>query len=178
MPHQWEFRLLNRLPALAEFNGKLAACLAAAHPPEEAAFAIGLILDEWLTNIIKYGHPGEDAANARDDDDTPFHLIDVKLSLDDEGFEIVVRDDGAPFDPTVAPSRPDDTHLPVEERKVGGWGLDLVRRTADLVTYRRENDRNIVTLRKRLGKPQMDGVVPADEARAQVTLESARPPTT
>ena len=151
MPHQWDFRLLNRLPALAEFNQELAMCLAKAAPPEGAAFAIGLILDEWLTNIIKYGHPGEDAAHARDDDDTPFHLIDVRLSLDHDSFEIVVRDDGAPFDPTVAPPRPDETHLPVEDRKVGGWGLDLVRRTADRMTYRRENDHNYLTLHKRLG---------------------------
>ena len=152
MPHQWEFRLLNRLPALAEFNQKLETCLQAARPREGAAFAIGLILDEWLTNIIKYAHPGEDAAHARDGDDTPFHLIDVRLSLDDDSFEIVVRDDGVPFDPTVAPPRPDETHLPVEDRKVGGWGLDLVRRTADQMTYCREGDRNVVTLRKRLEK--------------------------
>lgn len=151
MPHQWDFRLLNRLPALAEFNRKLAACLAEAAPPEGTAFAIGLILDEWLTNIIKYGHPGEDAAHARDDDDTPFHLIDVRLSLDQDGFEIVVRDDGIPFDPTVAPPRPDEAHLPVEDRKVGGWGLDLVRRTADRMTYRREHDRNFLSLYKRMG---------------------------
>ena len=149
MPHQWDFRLLNRLPALAEFNQKLEACLTAADPPEGAAFAIGLILDEWLTNIIKYGHPGEDAVHAQDGDDTPFHLIDVRLTLDDAGFEIRVRDDGVPFDPTAAPPRPDETHLPVEDRKVGGWGLDLVRRTADHLEYRRENERNIVTLRKR-----------------------------
>ena len=154
MSHKWEFQLLNRLPALAEFNQKLEKCLAAANPPEGAAFAIGLILDEWLTNIIKYAHPGEDAVHATDDDDTPFHLITVRLALDEEGFEIEVRDDGVYFDPTAAPSRVDDTHLPVEERKVGGWGLDLVRRTADEVSYRREGDRNIFTLRKRLAPPE------------------------
>lgn len=158
MSHQWEFRLSNRLPALADFSRRLEGCLAAAHPPppEGAVFAIGLLLDEWLTNVIKYGHPAGDpplADGARDGDDgnaPPPHPIEVRLTLNETEFEIEVRDDGVPFDLTTAPPRADEAHLSVEDRQVGGWGLDLLRRTADHIAYRREGDHNVVTLRKRL----------------------------
>ena len=58
--------------------------------------------------------------------------------------ELTVSDNGVPFNPVeqVAP-RTDQT---LDERKIGGLGLHLVRNLADDVAYRREDDKNALTL--------------------------------
>jgi serine/threonine-protein kinase RsbW len=140
-PRCWHFRLKNRLAALVPFNEELRACMDAggAGSNDGDAATIHLLLDELLTNVIKYGHPGDDGE----------HDIAVHLCLKEWGFVLAIEDDGIPFDPTRAPERSEeDLHLPLEEREVGGWGLSLVRRLVDEVEYRRDQSMNKLTLRK------------------------------
>ena len=71
----------------------------------------------------------------------------MTLERKDDSFSIELHDDGPAFDPTAAPSsgaRVGDADAP------GGWGLTLVRRTVDDLSYRREAGRNILRLTKRL----------------------------
>ena len=56
-----------------------------------------------------------------------------------------VVDDGEAFDPREAP--PPDLDAPLEERQAGGLGMHLVRATMDEVDYRREDGRNVLTVR-------------------------------
>ena len=118
--------------------------LDAAHPPKPDSAtksAVLLILDELLTNVIKYAHPGETAGH---------RFIIVQLAVGGGDIRIEIEDDGIPFDPTAETSAPvDGAQVPLEERAVGGWGLSLVRRTADAMVYRRAHGRNYVTLHKR-----------------------------
>lgn len=57
------------------------------------------------------------------------------------------EDDGRPFDPSSAPAPRLD--LPLEERPLGGLGVHLARRVTDAIEYRRQDDRNILRMRKR-----------------------------
>ena len=57
-------------------------------------------------------------------------------------------DGGSPYDPTSA-AEPDVT-LSAEERSIGGLGLFIVKKTMDDVAYRRDGDRNILTITKKL----------------------------
>jgi anti-sigma regulatory factor (Ser/Thr protein kinase) len=41
-----------------------------------------------------------------------------------------------------------DLDIPLEERKLGGLGIHLVKKMVDEAKYRREGDRNILLLRK------------------------------
>ena len=69
------------------------------------------------------------------------------LERSGDSFLLELRDDGPAFDPTrAAPKKPqaEDDDLP------GGWGIELVRRQMDEVTYRREGERNVLRLRKQL----------------------------
>ena len=141
-PQSWHWKLTNELAALPGFNEQVQAHLSAAVPPPDAAArsAVLLIFDELLTNVIKYAHPGERPGR---------RLIDVRLALATGDVVIEIEDDGVPFDPTVDSARSDAKDVPLEDRQIGGWGLSLVRRTADAMSYERAGDRNHVTLHKR-----------------------------
>jgi anti-sigma regulatory factor (Ser/Thr protein kinase) len=58
-----------------------------------------------------------------------------------------VSDGGAPFDPLAQPAP--DIHAPIEERKVGGLGIHLLRTLMDAVEYRRADGRNHLSFRIR-----------------------------
>ncbi len=141
----WRWQLRNEFAALTGLGEQVLARLGDVlpSPPDDATkSAVLLILDEMLTNVVKYAHPGESPGG---------RLIAVQLWIGGGAIGIEIEDDGVPFDPTMGPRTPvNGAEVPLEERAVGGWGLSLVRRTADFMVYRRAHDRNYVTLRKRL----------------------------
>ena len=63
-------------------------------------------------------------------------------------LSLTFADRGVPYDPLSAP--PPDLSRPLAERAPGGLGLFIVRKTMDAVDYRRDGDRNVLTLTKRL----------------------------
>jgi len=107
--------------------------------PAELVMTMHLVLDELVANIINHGY-----------DDTAEHQIHVTLGADGSELTIRVEDDGRPFDPLQVP--PPDLDLPLEERPVGGLGIHLVRSVMDAVEYQRHGDRNILTMRKTIGR--------------------------
>jgi phosphoserine phosphatase RsbU/P len=100
----------------------------------ELVFRVTLVLEEIVTNVILYGC--EDGLE---------HEISVRLSWEDPYIKLEVEDDGRPFNPLEAP--PPDTGKPLAERQVGGLGIHLVREMMDELEYRRENDKNLLTLK-------------------------------
>jgi serine/threonine-protein kinase RsbW len=107
--------------------------------PPEVVMSIHLVLDEVVANIISHGY-----------DDTAEHQIHVTLALDESVLAIRVEDDGRPFDPLAAP--PPDLDLPLEERPVGGLGIHIVRSVMDAVEYQRDGGRNILIMKKTIGR--------------------------
>ena len=97
---------------------------------------INLMLDELVSNVIKYGY-----------DEAGEHQIDVTVGVDADRITISVEDDGKPFNLLEAP--PPNFDLSIEQRPVGGLGVFLVRSIADAVDYRRDGNRNVVTLTKK-----------------------------
>ncbi len=61
-------------------------------------------------------------------------------------FVITFIDTGVPYDPLAKPD-PDIT-LSVEEREIGGLGIYMVKKSMDDVIYKRDGDKNVLTLRK------------------------------
>ena len=101
--------------------------------PMKAQMQLDVAADEVFANISNYS--GATEATVRFEFDGASRMVSV-----------IFTDNGVPFDPmTVA--EPDVT-LPAEERQIGGLGIFLVRKTMDDVAYRRENDRNVLTIRK------------------------------
>ena len=99
---------------------------------EKDLFAARLALEECGSNIVNYAL----RRNERLTFTVTIQLIGSNLTLE-------LRDSGPEFDPTdfrkIEP-RDDDT--------VGGWGLELVRRSMDEFHYRREGSENILMLTK------------------------------
>lgn len=99
-------------------------------------YQIRLVCEEIIVNVINYAYPGSEG-NVR---------VSYNIPDDSRELEIVIYDSGVPFDP-LAKEDP-DINLPLNERKIGGLGIYMVRQYMDDVSYKRENGMNILTLKK------------------------------
>ena len=106
--------------------------------PALAIRAADLALEEHLTNVIDYGY-----------NDSQPHQIVVRFCLEQNELVIEVEDDGKPFDPLAQGEV--DTSVPLEQKPIGGLGIHLMRSFMDGLRYRREGNKNILQMRKRLG---------------------------
>jgi anti-sigma regulatory factor (Ser/Thr protein kinase) len=132
-----ETSISNRRDDLARVT-RIVDKLAASHHLAAGVVAdVNVALDEVLTNIITYGY-----------DDDRVHEIRIRLTVDDDAIEAEVLDDGRPFDPTVM-SAP-DRRTSLQERRVGGLGMHLVKNLMSEVIYSRSGDRNRLVLKRRL----------------------------
>ena len=99
----------------------------------ELVFRVQLAVEEVVLNVMDYGY------------DEGVHEFELILTSEADTLTIEVVDDGRPFDPLNDVPTP-DLEATVEERKVGGLGIHLVRTMMDQVNYRREQGRNYLTL--------------------------------
>ena len=96
---------------------------------EHALTAAELVLEEALSNILRYGY---DAPGPRD------IAIDLQVDLDE--VQVLVIDDAKPFDPLEV----DAMLLPdsLDDAQVGGLGLLMIRNTASRMSYERRDGQN------------------------------------
>jgi serine/threonine-protein kinase RsbW len=125
----------NAVEAIPPANAAAEAWLDTQQVSPEAAFLVGLAIEELVTNCIKYAY-----------DDAGEHTIEIVLCVADRALTIVVVDDGHAFDPLLAPSP--DLSLDIEDRPIGGLGIHLLRQLADEVHYERRDGANRLTLTK------------------------------
>jgi len=100
---------------------------------------INLALEEVVSNIITYGY-----------DNSQRHWVIINFVLAKGELTIEVTDDASPFNPLMAPEP--DINKPLEERKIGGLGIYLVRKLMDKVEYNRKEEKNILTITKKVKK--------------------------
>ena len=106
--------------------------------PIRAQMQIDVAIDELFGNIAHYAYgDGEGEAAVRFDFDEASRMASISF-----------LDRGVPFDP-LKQTDPDVT-LPAEERKIGGLGIFLVKKTMDQVAYRYEDGANILTIQKKI----------------------------
>ncbi|HET6306359.1 MAG TPA: ATP-binding protein [Rhodopila sp.] len=104
--------------------------------PEALVGHFVLALDELVANIVQHGlQPGTPAT------------IRISVSLAPSTLAMEISDPGRAFDP-LCETPPPDLVSPLEQRRVGGLGVHFVRTLMDEVRYRREHDRNVLTLSK------------------------------
>ena len=103
-----------------------------------AQMQIDVAIDELFCNIASYAYgDGTGEATVRFDYDAPTRTA-----------AITFVDRGVPFNP-LEQAEPDVT-LAARDRKIGGLGIHLVRKTMDRMEYRREDGQNILTIYKRI----------------------------
>ena len=130
------------LPATVENIGKITAFVEGRMEekdcPLKQIMQVSMAVDEVMANVAMYAYaPGTG---------------DVTVAVDfDDGsrtVSITFIDRGVAFDP-LAKEDPDVT-LPAEQRKIGGLGIFLVKKTMDDVAYRREGDKNFLCIKKKV----------------------------
>ena len=132
-----DFEIKNDLSELARVNELLEEFGQANHFSSSLMFHLTLALEEILTNIIFYGYEG--AGEQR---------IQVQLEFNDGEVSARIEDQAKAFNPLERESP--DIHKPLEERTVGGLGIHIVRNIMDSVEYQRANDKNILTIKKKI----------------------------
>jgi anti-sigma regulatory factor (Ser/Thr protein kinase) len=112
-----EKAVLSDLPRIVEFVVRWLE----SQGLDQYSFPLETAVDEASTNVIKYAYHGE----------AGFFRISCEL----QGHEIVViiSDRGKPFDPNSVPLPDVDTDL--ENRKVGGLGIYMMKKMMDGVRY-------------------------------------------
>lgn len=103
------------------------------------ASKLRLAVEEAVVNVIKYAYPSGRHGS-----------IHVAFMTDGRQLKITITDTGVSFDPTTIAKV--DTSLSAKERKIGGLGVFLVREIMDSINYERVDDRNILTLTKKIEK--------------------------
>ena len=122
------------LAQLAQVSRQVAGFLEENSVPPRAEYAVQLVLEELVTNIINYAH-----------DDHAVHDIGVRVALEVGHVVVEIEDDGRPFDPLSVPDA--DVRGPIQDRPIGGLGLHLVRRMADGMDYSRTEGKNRLQVR-------------------------------
>ena len=100
-------------------------------------FALQIVVEELVTNVIDYG--GVPAGE---------HAVRVDLSTDNGGLLIRIADRGKEYNPLLRED-PDVT-LPAEQRPIGGLGVHFCKKLTDAQSYERRDGCNVLTLRKKL----------------------------
>jgi anti-sigma regulatory factor (Ser/Thr protein kinase) len=110
---------------------------AAAGVSDKDLFALQIVVEELVTNVVDYGQvpAGEHAAR-------------VDLEVQDGVLTIVITDRGKEYNPLLRED-PDVT-LPAEERPIGGLGVHFCKKLTDSQEYARRDGRNVLVLRKNL----------------------------
>ena len=88
------------------------------------SYRVHLTLEELVLNVMDYGY---------DDDGQD---IEIHLTSDADAITIEIVDSGRPFDPLTDAPQP-DLDSPVEERRIGGLGVHLVKTLMDRMDYKR-----------------------------------------
>lgn len=104
---------------------------------DEILYDVQLAVDEACTNIITHGYQ----------DLNPGSII-LDLEIDSDKLAVSLTDFGHSFEPSSAPIP--DIDAPLEERKLGGYGLFLIQQTMDEMDYQVTEDGNKMILTKYL----------------------------
>ena len=100
------------------------------------SYRVHLALEELVLNVMDYGY------------DDKFQDIEIHVTSDSDAITIEIVDSGRPFDPLSEAPEP-DLEAAVEERRIGGLGVHLVKTLMDRMDYRRENEQNRLTIMAR-----------------------------
>ena len=106
--------------------------------PMKAQIQIDVAIDELFGNIAHYAYnPNVGPATIR-----------VEVVEDPMAVVLTFIDHGIPYDP-LAKEDP-DIKLSAEERKIGGLGIYMVKKSMDEITYEYKDGQNILLIKKNI----------------------------
>ena len=96
---------------------------------------IGIIIDEMLNNYISY----EKKENL---------IINVNLLIKDDYLYITLMNNGLEFNPLELPTKYYNNESEISG--IGGFGITIVRNLVDDIKYSRENNKNVLKIKKKI----------------------------
>ena len=129
-----QIQLKNKLSDLAKLTDELTLFFTKKY--EFLINPVNLILEELYSNSINYGRSKVVQINI---------VLDVKLDL----LTIIYEDNGIAFNPLSVQTNIDSS-VSVQESKIGGLGIHLVKNMTDTQHYKRYDNKNQLTLEKKL----------------------------
>ena len=101
---------------------------------------IDVAVEEIFVNISSYAY------------DPEIGPAQIRVEILEDPISVVISfiDKGKPYDPLAKPDP--DLKIPVRNRKKGGLGIFMVKKTMDDVNYEYKNGQNILTITKTIGK--------------------------
>ncbi|MBQ6927759.1 MAG: ATP-binding protein [Oscillospiraceae bacterium] len=133
-----EITLDATLENLDEVLAFVDSSLEEADCPMKAQLQIDVAVEEIFVNIASYAYaPQTGSATVR-----------LETRQDPRCVVITFIDRGVFYDP-VAKEDP-DTSLSAEERKIGGLGIYMVKKSMDEMLYERRDGQNILTISKKI----------------------------
>ena len=126
---------IEHIPEITAFvDQELEACGCPLRPQMQ----LGVAIDELASNIARYAY-GPDGGDM---------TVGFEFEVEPRVVTLTFTDCGIPYNP-LEKADP-DISLPAEERSIGGLGIYMAKKNMDDMQYRRENGKNILTLRKSL----------------------------
>ncbi len=106
--------------------------------PVDVQHKVEVALEELFVNVCRYAYAGQDEPGK-------VH-VRYAYGTDPSSITVELRDKGVPFDPIKRedPTKPSS----VQEAKIGGLGIYMVRKSMDDFTYMRSGDTNVVVIKK------------------------------
>lgn len=98
---------------------------------------IQLVLEEIISNIIYYSYP-----------ETVDSQIEVDIELKSDILAIKVTDYGMFFNPLQMPDPSSESSS--TDLRIGGKGIELVKKLMDSIVYKRIENKNIILIKKRI----------------------------
>ena len=134
--HELEIEALtDNLQSVIDFveeNLELTAC------SMKIKMQIDIAVEELFVNIAHYAYtPATGKA-----------IITIEIDNDNKEVSITFTDSGIPFNPLE--KEDPDVSLSAEERKIGGLGIYMVKKSMDKVRYAYEDGKNKLTITKKV----------------------------
>ncbi|HTY14858.1 MAG TPA: ATP-binding protein [Methanoregulaceae archaeon] len=137
MPDRVEFVISPEISALTDVLDRIGNLLRQHGVCGDLISDIELAVDEAVTNSILHGYGGRETGT-----------ITLIIRIHTDRVELEIEDQGVPFDPTTFEPLVHDGDI--ADRVPGGLGIILIRNVMDTITYRREGERNILHLEKKI----------------------------
>jgi len=144
-----EFVIEAKIENLDTVKDFIAVELATFDCPLKLQTQLALVVEEIFVNIAYYAYSHDIGVSysQRDRPQAMVGKVTIRIGIDDE-VTIEFEDCGKPYNPLE--KEDPDIAFDAESREIGGLGIFLVKKMADAVKYRYEDNKNILIIKKKV----------------------------
>lgn len=133
---KYELRVASRIENIEKINDFVNEKLDQIKCPMKIKMQINIAIDEIFGNIAYYAYSPK------------VGQATIQMEINQNPLSVILTfiDSGIPFNPLQKESP--DIKLSVEDRKIGGLGIHIVKKSMDKLSYQYKDNKNILTISK------------------------------